>query len=68
MRYELSEIVSVELGRVRSGRFIILNVHTGPRMSMKIYFNFLNILELFHSRQSDLCITVNRNFVHCTHS
>ena len=61
-----------ELGGARSGRFIVVNDQTSPKMTMKIYPNFfrfiLKVLELFECRRGYLYIIASRNLIRFAYS
>ena len=55
LRYKLSKSVTIGLDR-----FILLNYYVGPKMTMKIDFNFLELLEC---RRDYPYMTANGNFL-----
>ena len=60
--------VTVGLGWVGSGRFIVLNDSASSKMIIQFFYDFLNILEPFECRRGDQYMTANWNFVRFANS
>ena len=66
LRNKSSNSVTDGSGRAGLSRSIVLNDSTGPKMVIKLYFNFsyfFKVLELTECRLGDPYMTGNKNFV-----